>query len=70
MTSKITNCPSCGVGKLEKVRRTYKRDYEGKVYAVPNVSFLECSNCGEQLFDSAAIDKIQGHPARFVKAHG
>lgn len=65
---KIKTCPICGSSRIHLVRRTLRRQHEGKSYTVPNVQFHECPSCGEQLFDTAAIDKIQSRSPAFAKA--
>jgi YgiT-type zinc finger domain-containing protein len=43
------------------VRRTVTRTFRGKPYTVPNLTFHECPNCGEQVYSPEAIDKIEAH---------
>lgn len=58
---KITICPTCGSDKIKRVRRTLTRTYKGQTYKVPSLAFHECPNCGERLFDSQAMNKIEAH---------
>ena len=58
---KITECPTCGSGKIKKVRKNLRRETRGIPYVVPRLAFWECPECGERLFDHAAMQKIEAH---------
>jgi YgiT-type zinc finger domain-containing protein len=58
---KITECPTCGSSKIKQVRRNWSGRYLGHPYTVPNLRFYECPDCGERLYDHAAMQKIQAH---------
>ena len=61
----LTQCPSCGSGKIKAVRRTWVGKSRGSSYKVPNLQFYECPDCGERVFDPEAVDKIEAHrPSR------
>lgn len=57
----IKTCPTCGSDKIQWVVKDVIRKYKGKNYIVPAVEFYECSNCGEKVYDRAAIQKIEAH---------
>jgi YgiT-type zinc finger domain-containing protein len=63
----LKTCPTCGSRKIKRVRRTLRRVFQGRAYVVPNVEFHVYPDCGENLFDSAATDKIQAHSPAFAK---
>lgn len=63
----IKSCPTCGSARIKRVCRTLRRVYNGRPYAVPNVEFYACPDCGENLFDPEATDKIQAHSPAFLK---
>jgi YgiT-type zinc finger domain-containing protein len=66
-TTKITICPTCGSRKIKHVRKTVTREFEGKRYTVPNLEFYECPNCGEELYDRPAFQKIVLHSPAYEK---
>ncbi len=57
----ITRCPTCGSKRVRRVVRTWTSVYKGQSYTVPRVPFDECLDCGEKVFDPAAVRKIQSH---------
>ena len=57
----IKTCPTCGSDKIELVVKDVIRKYKGQSYTVPAVGFYECSNCGEKVYDKAAIQKIEAY---------
>jgi len=65
--TKITTCPTCGSRKIKRVRKTVKREFDGKRYTVPDLEFFECPNCGEELYDRAAFQKIVAHSPAYEK---
>jgi YgiT-type zinc finger domain-containing protein len=65
---KITKCPSCGGGKVKKVRRDFRGTFHGETYIVPSLDFYECPDCGENVFDREAMRKIEAHSPAFVLA--
>ena len=58
-TLKISSCPTCGSAKIRRVRKTIERTYRDRTYMVPNVSFWECADCSERLFDRDAMHRIE-----------
>ncbi len=66
---KITKCPTCGSGKIRKVRRNWKDTFKGQSYTVPNLTFYECPDCGEELYDREAMRKIEGHSPAYANEH-
>ncbi len=65
---KITKCPTCGSKKIRLVRRNWKGMFEGEDYTVPNLSFHECPDCGEEIYDREAMRKIEAHSPAFAQA--
>ena len=58
---KLSVCPNCGKKNLKKVRKTVSGTRQGKPYSAPAVEFYECPGCGEQIYDPAAIQRIEQH---------
>ena len=56
---KLSVCPTCGEKNLKKVRRTVSGTRQGKRYSVPGVEFYECPDCGEKIYDPAAMRRIE-----------
>jgi YgiT-type zinc finger domain-containing protein len=56
---RITTCPTCGGKKIRRVTRDLTRNFLGKTYVARRVTFEECPDCGERLFDHAAMQKMQ-----------
>ncbi len=63
----ITVCPTCGSDRIQKVRREQIRDFEGEACTVPDLEFYECPDCGEQLYDRLAMEKMQAASPAFAK---
>lgn len=55
----LTRCPTCGSRKIRRVRRDLTEEWRGQRYTVPDVQIEECPDCGEQLFDHEAMQKIE-----------
>lgn len=62
----LTICPTCGSGKIKKVRRNLKRSAKGIEYTVPLLEFYECPDCEEKVFDPAAMRKIESYSPTFA----
>jgi len=61
----ITECPTCGSGRIKLVRRNWHGESKGRPYVVPNLQFHECPDCGERIYDPTAMRKIEAHrPSR------
>ena len=56
---RIIRCPTCGSHKIRRVTRDVSGTYRGHPYVARKVAFEECPNCGERLFDHAAMQKLQ-----------
>ena len=61
----IKTCPTCASDKIQLVVKDVIRKYKGRAYTVPAVEFYECPNCGEKVYDKAAIQKIEAHSPAF-----
>lgn len=57
----LTVCPNCGNKKLKKVRKAVTGTRQGKRYSAPAVEFYVCPDCGERIYDPAAIRQIEQH---------
>ena len=66
---KITTCPSCGSGKIKKIRRNWTGNFKGKTYKVPNLQYYECPNCGEKVYDRDAMREIEALSPAFERTH-
>ena len=63
---RITACPSCGSPQLQQVRKDLTDEFHGEGYVVPQVEFYECPDCGERLYDRAAMRKIEAYSPAFA----
>lgn len=63
----ITHCPSCGSRKIRKVRGTVSHEFEGETYTVAGVTYYQCPNCGERVYDGEAVDKMQAASPAYRK---
>ena len=63
----IQVCPSCGSDNIKKVRRKWVGEYQGQSYAVENLEFYECPDCGEKLYDREAMRRIEARSPAFTK---
>ena len=64
----ITICPTCGSDKIRRVVRDITRNTKGRTYIVPKVEFYDCPNCGEKVYDSEAIRKIEAKSPAYHKS--
>jgi len=62
---KITTCPTCGSGKIKRVRRDWTDEAGGARYTVPALEFYECPSCGERVYDREAMRKIEAYCPAF-----
>ena len=60
----IKTCPTCGSKRIRKVRKTVHTSRTGRDIAVPAVTFYECPNCGEKLYDHQAMQKLEAYARR------
>ncbi len=65
---KIKTCPTCGSGRIAKVKKDWKGEYEGKRYSVPSLSFYECPDCSERVYDREAMQRIEAKSPALTKA--
>jgi len=68
MDMEINICPSCGSRRIEKLRRDWDGDFEGKHYVVHDLEYYNCPACGEQVFDREAMRKIEARSPAFGQA--
>ena len=62
---KITTCPTCGSGKIKRVRRDWTDEAGGARYTVAALEFYECPSCGERVYDREAMRKIEAYCPAF-----
>ena len=55
---KIYTCPSCNVKSLERIKGNIKRRVGRRNIIIPDVEYEKCNSCGEELYGSEALDKI------------
>ena len=67
LTLKINRCPTCGSDRIHRVRKSVTDAYKGHRYTVSSVSFYECPDCGERLFDRVAMRQIEARSPAFRK---
>jgi YgiT-type zinc finger domain-containing protein len=71
MSEKLTIkiCPTCGSGRIQRVKKDLSRKYQDELYLVPEVEYYECPDCGEKVFDAAAMRKIQESSPAYQHTH-
>ena len=65
----IAQCPSCNSERIGKVQRDVTREFEGQTYTVPQLTFYECQECGERIYDPEAVRKIEDCSPAFAETH-
>jgi YgiT-type zinc finger domain-containing protein len=63
----ITQCPTCESPRIKRVKKNQRRTFKGKAYVVPNLEYWECPDCGEHVYDHAAMRKIEAHSPAYAK---
>jgi YgiT-type zinc finger domain-containing protein len=66
---KIKTCPTCGSSGIKKMKKDWKGESQGKTYTVPSLSFYECPDCGERVYDRDAMHRIEEKSPALGKAH-
>ena len=66
---RVPTCPSCGSGKIKKVKKNWKGEFQGQKYTVLGLEYHECPSCGEKVYDREAMRKIESHSPAFAKEH-
>jgi YgiT-type zinc finger domain-containing protein len=62
MTSEVftvSDCPTCGSRRIERVRGTWSGRYKGKPYEVARLEYYSCPDCGEKVYPAQAMRRIQ-----------
>lgn len=59
MNPVVKKCPTCGSRKIRVVCSDYKTTVQGRTVTVPDLEREECPNCGEVLFDCAAMERLE-----------
>jgi len=67
MTLEITECPTCESPRIKLVKKNQRRTWKGKAYVVPSLEYWECPDCGEHVYDHAAMRKIEAHSPAYAK---
>ena len=62
---RITQCPTCGSARIERIQRDWAGEFQGKKYRVEALQYYECPVCGEQAFDREAMRKIEAQSPAF-----
>jgi YgiT-type zinc finger domain-containing protein len=62
---KIKCCPTCGSARIKRVCRDVTIQVGSSHFVTPQVKFDDCPNCGEQIFDLTAMEKISSHRPSF-----
>ncbi len=65
----ISQCPSCNSGRIRKVQHDVTREFGGQTYSVPQLTFYECRECGEKIYDPEAVRKIEEYSPAFARTH-
>ena len=52
-------CFSCKFGDMQETTTTYTVSFEQCVIVIRNVPCLKCDQCGEELFSSSTLEKIE-----------
>lgn len=65
----IKTCPTCGSGEIKRVKRVWRGEFQSKKYFVPSLSFYECLNCGEKVYDREAMHRIEERSPAFRKVY-
>ena len=55
----ITVCPSCGSDNIHRQEGAVTGMYHGQLYVIPSISFYECPDCGEKIYDREAMRAIE-----------
>ncbi len=55
----ISVCPNCGSGNIKKVRKNWKGTSKSTPYIVPSLTYYECPDCKEKIYDREAMQKIE-----------
>jgi YgiT-type zinc finger domain-containing protein len=67
---KLSSCPTCGSQKMKKVRRSLREAFRGQTYTIPGLEFYACPDCGEHVYDRAAMRKIEAFSPAFARSGG
>jgi YgiT-type zinc finger domain-containing protein len=59
MNPVLSKCPTCGSRRIKAVRSDYKTKIQGRSVVVPDLEREECPDCGEILFDCAAMERLE-----------
>ena len=65
----IRVCPSCGGRNIKKTQQDWTGEFRGQHYTVPDLEFYKCPDCGERIYDSVAMRKIEACSPAFVRTH-
>ncbi len=52
-------CPTCGESRMERVKQSVQTRVGRRKVTVPDVEFELCPECGERLYDIAALRQIR-----------
>ncbi len=66
-TFQVTACPCCGSTAIRAVKRDWSGSYRGKRYTVKALRYFQCPQCGEKVYDPAAMRRIEAVSPAFPK---
>ncbi len=59
MNPQLTKCPTCASRKIKVIRSDFNTKAQGRTVVVADLERQECSDCGEILFDCAAMERLE-----------
>jgi YgiT-type zinc finger domain-containing protein len=63
----ITICPSCGSKRIKRVRRNWTGRFQNETFAVPDLEYYECPDCGEKVYEPEAMRRIEEYSPTYRK---
>ena len=66
----LKTCPTCGQPHLRRVTRDVPCNFKGQPYTAPAITFHECPDCGERLYDRDAMRKMESFRPSATKPRG
>jgi YgiT-type zinc finger domain-containing protein len=57
----LRTCPTCGSRALQPVHGSVQLRIKRRQVTIPDLDFMRCGKCGEQIFDSEANRKIDDY---------
>lgn len=60
----INKCPLCESDEISLVTKDHSRKIKGNKFVIPDITFYECSACGELFFPKEAMQKMDEYIAK------